>query len=780
VKTWRIHLLGICLLMGLSLVSIAAEAPISIRFGGGINRNGSSFALKPYEATEIINFNIGPGWIEKREGFSVLTRANNTISGLYGFRLRSGEEQLMEVVDSGSYSILLEGDTSGMSQKYDRLFKGGPFNFLTWRDAVYIMDGRNYPVVADTLHTISLYVPPPGGMNPIIVNQTSVLNGKYQYMRLPKSSDLNTEYHTALRSGFPSQMISVSNNCVYIPFWTNTLTHGFCGSKRGIYGSGNDCVVDTLASVIYRKRVDSTREELGWLCLDTNVRGDYFDTGYTGFTPTGHYIIDTWGFLGNHFGHTLARLSRPYGGDSLHLTYSYIDCGSPLIHTLNLGNANTLYGSYTIRWALTCVDTLTGVESQLGPPLIYVADVGYYMTGDTTLVNLRIPRPPSGYVFNLYRSDSSGSIYYRIKGGIGYTEDDEFLLYNDTTSIIWAMANCSTYASGTATRRFIGGITWDDRFYGWDGGTNLYYSVKDTAKFGLEDYIALGADDGFGITTVIPDRDHLLVYKPNSRHEVYEDASGGFTRTSPPYYVSGVGCIAGQSMVQWRGARIYLSQFGVVYETGNEYLDKGNQIDTISMGIDPVLSAFSYSERSRAVGHVFDNNRYFLSIPGHDTTFVCFLDLPGFPWAIYTPFSFAAATEYGGNGDSSIFCRAGSDSIFRWGGAVTDAGKHFSAKYRTGDFLLGTGLYDLERMFLTMQSGDVNGQMTVRFRSEAGDTLGYLVVPDSSARIGRWTVGTGKPNGAFSFEIVADSLTDSLRVEALDVFWKYVADGLWR
>ncbi len=804
----------------------AEDKVLSVRFNGGITRNLSQYSLAPHQAWDIVNFDIGRG-IEKRKGYwavgsSLYTGSRDSTLAVYGLKKRDGSQRLLRVAadSSNNWSDIWTGTLAAPYKTDAWLFRGGDYGFTTWRDYAYITDGYNFPWVTsgDTAaaENHSLHVPAPGEFYVEVLDDTnSTLDGRYRWaVYVWPNCDTTTApcaglTDTALakcmshHTGYITPEVTVHHRKVAIHFfWPQTADSGcpeplppkmiLCrtrADRTNLSVDPNDIwfqkyaypirpFVTSKDSLFLFETVIGFKDTLTILpeSLYTSMVIDAGTPALDGF-PIVHEFV---------YGTTRA-------GGSVDPDYTTINYGgmprfyeeTSIGDTMNAGQrylgSGTWIGHALIQYAMTIVDTVLGVESDTSRNL----QLPFSPSADSVFSIIVPALPPSmpNCVRNLYRAVTAHAS--------GAADDLDTIT---ALRFVFQIPKADTIVVDTFSRaridsfltlhpvfvkkthfRFAGTVVWDDRMYGWIG-PNLYYSAKDTAKFGILDFISLSADNADAITAVVPDRNRLLVYQSNSRHEVYEDANGDFSRTSPPYVVSGVGCIAGRSMVSWRGARIYLSRFGPVYEIGNQYLEKGNQIDTIGMGIKPLLDAVcTPEEQSRAVGAIFDDNKYLLSVPGHDTTFVCFLEQPGLPWAIYSPFSFKATTLYEDDDDhvlepptELVFCRRASDKVFKWGDSLTDNGSGYSATYQTGRLLVAPEKSTVEKALMVREAGGA----TLTVYDEGGNSLGSYTISDTGSVVRLLGPLVANESIGYQVKIVADTATDSLRIEAVDLWYR--------
>ncbi len=805
----------------------AEEKVLSVRFNGGIARNLSQYSLAPHQAWDIVNFDIGRG-IEKRKGFwavgsSLYGGSRDSILAVYGLKKRDGSQRLLRVAadSSNNWSDIWTGTLAAPYKTDAWLFRGGDYWFTTWRSYAFITDGYNFPWVTsgDTAvaENHSLHVPAPGEFYVEVLDDTnSTLDGTYRWAVLSfPNCDTTTELCAGLtdtararclsrHTGYITPEVTVHHRTVALHlFWPNIpslipgdtcatpLPHKFYLTRTRVNKNRLSITVQpnnfTSAAMYSDDSLFVLETIIGFpdsFAIDGNTGLTLlaYDSGQAapgGFNLVHEYERLYGGVKQGLDSFAMSGMPKYYGADPLH-------AGPPFVGTA-VGRylGDTASGASGLgQYAITFIDTVLCIESDTSRNLQLEYGIG------DSLVKISIQPVPS--IFNNY----ARRIYRAVRvtnTNLGDTISALRLLcqlpetttiFTDTFSragIESTLVNHPVFVKKTHFR-FGGTVIWADRMYGWTG-PNLYYSAKDTAKFGILDFISLSADNADAITAVVPDRNRLLVYQSNSRHEVYEDANGDFSRTSPPYVVSGVGCIAGRSMVSWRGARIYLSRFGVVYEIGNQYLEKGNQIDTIGMGIKPLLDAVcTPEEQARAVGAIFDDDKYLLCVPGHDTTFVCFLEQPGLPWAIYSPFSFKAATLYEDDDDhvlepptDMVFCRPGSDKVFKWGDSLTDNGQGYSATYQTGRMLVAPEKSTIEKALMVREAGGA----TLTVYDEDGDSLGSYIIPDSGTALQLLGATVANEVAGYQIKIVADTATDSLRIEAVDLWYRLLGID-WR
>ncbi|MBW1921709.1 MAG: hypothetical protein JRI81_16030, partial [Deltaproteobacteria bacterium] len=277
-------------------------------------------------------------------------------------------------------------------------------------------------------------------------------------------------------------------------------------------------------------------------------------------------------------------------------------------------------------YAMTYEDTITNFESD-GSRYLFI-----WYDSNSTDTNFRIGLPPipggqDHLIRKLYKAYAYSSIVDTSAGNtisgydtlIRYVCFDRDVYGHDiehciTDTIISERFNLDTNISpfyqlaaikDSAIKTFIDTISWDslshpsrallkkssaptdlnnitafnDRLWGISRGSRLRWSRLDTASvWNIFEDIALNLDDGDQVTAVVPMRDYIKVYKNNSQFTIYWE-SGRYSRN---WTVQGVGCIAPYTMTHYGNGLIYLSNQGVMRETGNVYKDKGSNYEIIS------------------------------------------------------------------------------------------------------------------------------------------------------------------------------------------------------
>ncbi len=788
------------------------EKPIQIDdFSGGINAYVSDSKIRQNQATEILNFDLGesPGDAKKRTGYVAVSDTidgnNDALTGVYGMAKRDGTQHLFQVFQDADndWSNLYVGNPGSTVEIANYLYRTGQYQYLTWKDYSYICDGYNYPTMANDEYYGSMKLPAPGEVMVEILDteaSRSTLNGTYRWALLTYDNCDTTNFPCNGEVGeariecltphlsYITPAITVHKKQVALHVFSDMIADTSCGSplplKFYVCRTKADMTdlthYDTIQySTPFPDYVIHEPTDSLWVILEsmTTVLPESLSTQIvidSGTDSTAGYgELDSAFVLDNRLNwddYTSSKATYPQSA------------GVPRL----LARQDTLFNGWTDDGAgivhvytMTYYDTIRDIESDTS------LNAAFHVRNDSDQVVLSLPPVPD-YLDNCVRR-----IYRRYNAEEDTTEYHMLYEMKDPSESLWvdtinvgfldnSDVDLPDIVSQGSQFRFDGIVVWDDRMYGWgdDGGpSRLYYSAKDTAKFGQFDYITIGADDGERVMIVVPDRDRLLAYKGSSRHEIYEDANGTFTKSSPPYVSRGTGCIAPKSMAVWRGSRVYLSSYGIVLESGSQYLDKGNTIDTISQGILPYLKAYTKEDLSKALGFIYDGDKYFLSFAEKDTTFVCFLNLPEYPWVVYS-IGIKDATLFEEDSDYDytlpermVFCMDGSDQLFHWDTTASDNGTGFIARLKSGWY--GAAFkYDIPQIFTQTDHADSNDSIALILYDREGDSV-YQRYIQLNKRLKRNSIGIDDPQVGYQYEIIAGADVDSVVIEALAIYRKF-------
>jgi len=279
------------------------------------------------------------------------------------------------------------------------------------------------------------------------------------------------------------------------------------------------------------------------------------------------------------------------------------------------------------RWYLEILKN--GQLIQVAPP-VYRSDMESAMpTFHTGVYRIKFKTG----IPNIFYRDSVITPYFKI----GEIDDYTTLTFLDTTTFDSTLTG-TIFTRPTARKHFGQLKPFGDRMWGIDR-SNVSWSYLDTSGlWGAWSYIALNPDDGDENIAIAPCRDYMKVFKNKSQFILYMDSDYEYSRK---WIVDGIGCVAPKSMVACNNGLIYLSNHGVVNETGSVYRDKGSDYGIISYPIDDLID-YKPSELRTAIGFLYDD-KYWLSFPAKDTTYVYDLITGG--WAIYG-YAFSDATNY--------------------------------------------------------------------------------------------------------------------------------------
>lgn len=269
---------------------------------------------------------------------------------------------------------------------------------------------------------------------------------------------------------------------------------------------------------------------------------------------------------------------------------------------------------------------------------------------------------------------------------IAVIEDTLQVYFKDTVSFDSTMKGKLFYR-GNVPGNLNGIASFNDQLFGYKG-SGVYWSNLDTAGvWGMFRHIALNKDDGDEITAIMPFRDYVKVYKNRSQYIIYP-INGGFGYARE-WTVQGVGCVAPHSMVQYNNGLVYLSNIGVIHETGIQYKDKGSNYPVISEPIADLMEDYSPSELRGAVGFVNDD-KYYLSFPSKDTSYI--YDFIVGAWSIYS-YAFTQATFYDtvhraniSPSKDMLFILDDADKIYKADTTYTDAGEDFAFSWKSPPF----------------------------------------------------------------------------------------------
>jgi len=315
----------------------------------------------------------------------------------------------------------------------------------------------------------------------------------------------------------------------------------------------------------------------------------------------------------------------------------------------------------------------------------------------------------------------------------------------------------------------LNGVTaFDDKLWGFMGST-VYWSYLDSGSYwGAFKNIVVNADDGDEITAVVPFREYVKVYKNRAQYVLTPAPDGGY---SSNWISEGLGCIAPHSLVKVNNGLIYLSEYGVVSEGAGQSLERASTSGILSTPINDILLNRPPSQLRKMVAVVADQ-KYRLSMPGRDTTFV--YDLVTGAWGIWN-YSFVQAILFDTlkcpnkiPSQELLFVKDGSPYLFKADTGYSDNGDTITSKWRSAPIGLTSELFWLSGIGVWRWT--TGKGLNLRLYNENGDSVVYKFA-DSTYR--HYQIYGLAPNLSGYFQVdVRDSLNaaDTLRIEAIDVW----------
>jgi hypothetical protein len=315
---------------------------------------------------------------------------------------------------------------------------------------------------------------------------------------------------------------------------------------------------------------------------------------------------------------------------------------------------------------------------------------------------------------------------------------------------------------------------FEDRLWG-AVGSMLYWSYLDSGgSWGSYRALALDVEDE--ITAILPKRDYIKVYLNKSQYAVYLGNDFEYERRE---IVKGIGCIAPRTALSYRDEIFYLSEQGLIRETGSVYRDRGSDFGIISEPINNILMNRTMSQLRSAVGFVH-NDKYWLSIPSADTTFIYSLLTGG--WSIYN-YSFAQACLYdtaavnAGKSTPSgdmLFINGDNDLLYKADTTATDNGTTISTKFRSAPFAVAPDYMTVNKFGIWRQSNDGSGGVDVRLYNAESDSIFYKYVNSIATR---YDIYRSNSDASNYFQIdISDTTLDSLAIDRIDLWLERIGD----
>lgn len=277
----------------------------------------------------------------------------------------------------------------------------------------------------------------------------------------------------------------------------------------------------------------------------------------------------------------------------------------------------------------------------------------------------------------------------------------------------------------------------------------------------------VNVDDGDEITGILPWGDYLYVFKNNSFYRVQEYDMESYSISS---YVSGIGCVAPQSLASVPGGGIcFLHTSGLYILTGplqSQFKDVSGQFTVNSMPIQSLLDKYTLDDLREAIVWFDDNDRdMVLSFPTLDTSFVL-SNGEWFQWD-YAPRAVVkydtAYTTYLRPDNQRLFILDSTNKIYKFGSVATDTGASFNKEWQSVSMLHGEPS-KIIGFNVWKWSNDTAGISFTVYDID-GDSVAYVV--DSTHSRVRYTHINAPESRAHGVRI--KSSADSLAVERIDI-----------
>jgi hypothetical protein len=331
---------------------------------------------------------------------------------------------------------------------------------------------------------------------------------------------------------------------------------------------------------------------------------------------------------------------------------------------------------------------------------------------------------------------------------------------------------------------------FNDRIWG-SYRSSILWSEQDSGSIWSQfNEIVLNPDDGDEVTVINANRDFVEIYKNFSKFII---SSSG--RTDVDYrsnwVVNGYGCVAPQSMVPFQNGKFYLSHLGVVSEISSQTLTRASEYGIMSYGINPVLLNRPMSSLRTAIGLINDDE-YWLSMPGTDTTWVYNITVGG--WSIFT-YSFTDYTFYDTLETSNLspaqdllIINDHSDFVYITDSTFVDSagfqndtvatGKIYYAKYETGPIGMIPGAYvTLQKIGTWHDWGHDAGGLTGFIKNIAGDKVDTFQIDIDNSESGYGLIALKEKISQYFTVEIGDTVLagnvynwDSLIINGLDIW----------
>lgn len=626
---------------------------------------------------------------------------------------------------SPNYSYIIDDD-SGATKLYNNVYLGETPFWANWKNNVFLSNGRQLPLVWDNENNrvAELVIPPPGSPLIIPINDTGDNSispeGVFRYMVRCSSAATTND---ALQGIYTQPVRGILEK-----IWIGDIPYPTLDNVMDTTSNEWDTLfVSLYRTVAYPKLINAAdtffkvkdtellRVDLGsFFVIDSIGDATLRDSAQLLFTDTRFGKDTTDAITGCYLG------APTWVNDSSHIDVRPYDT-VVLIRNATGDTIPIADSLWYVTYFVTFMDTVLGIESDSSRSFwIRLPD------NKTATESYRIGLPPlpdnrehcarvlyKSYSYPLWRDTTRRFVFFDtadlspfeyidivrdiITGGEGFSEynavksmglqmldtittqfhrlavikDSSIKSYLDT--IPWdTLVMKETYWKSAAPGNLNGITVFDDRLWGYEGSRVFWSYLDSLGYWGSFKNIALNLDDGDEITAVVPFRDYVKVFKNSGQFILFP------TETDWEYErrwtIDGIGCIAPHSMMAYNNGLIYLSNEGVIYETGNVYKDKGSSFKNISYPIKDAID-YSPSDLWKAVGAIKDN-KYWLSFPDKDTTYV--YDMVIGAWTVYD-YAFKQVAYYDTVKTKPILLSKDMLFIFNYSGDPTNKDRVYKA-----------------------------------------------------------------------------------------------------
>ncbi len=805
----------------LGAIALTGDAPdVSIRdFSGGMNTKDGLFQVKPDQCSDAYNVNFGktPGAIDKRRGYVGLAKvtSSNILISLYSHYYRNGHKELFGIAKAsgkswGSLYRSGNGRYTLDTSIYNYLYTGARWHWVSWKNNVILSNGRQRPLIWNGNTCRNLIIPAPGEISVAPIDTVAgkgELNGKYTY---------TVQWQTGLSSynaiSHLSAEVTADHERVILYNFTKTHSDSTDQEDSLIFVILRNCATDTAwesGEVPYYMVFSDTIAKTVWDTM--SIIDSIADTTLIKRTAI-EVNPKKWAIIGidSSCAQKVRALGCPnYLGRDTASAARFGKVNPAQLRATQAPNGDTVTVK-SVRYMMTYFDTLTQMESDSSRSFgiaLKLQDTARYFkialpprpAGDTKL--RRILYKAFTYKDLRYGGDELKGIkagrrggdrkyFISVDTGMTYYYPVEVFTGADTIytdSITWdTLITRTAYTPASIPANLNNIAAFKDRLWGSDG-SKLYYGYLDSIGYwGAFSYYAFNLDDGDEITAVVPDREFINVFKNRNQYVLYPASDGSYSN-SQKYISGGIGCVAPFSVAWYDNNLLYLDEGGLFAQTGSIYKDKGSARTSLS---DPIANLIDYpiSQLKNAVGFV-DKDKYFLSFPDKDTTYV--YDFKTNSWAIYS-YAFQQATHYdtvsnvGLVPSSDMLFITGEDSaIYKADTTLTDKGRQIVMRWVSEPIAPSYNYMGLQDVGLWWNIVPDTGQLILSIIDD-GDTAVFtdsLMVSDEKA-VKYWRKGCGvNTSNYFKIKLQTDTLNeimtgiygkiDSLTINGIDLWYQF-------